>query len=189
MRRLSTPSSASTGAGDEALTLFSRMVRYVADNAQRCSRRPWLVSCSALRGRHHRQGWYGIGHLPAHVLGVQFRYGVSGIISNCGVGLTAAWVLTAVSWCTYPAVYLFPMLDLYCVADFIAKGGMGLGTYPFTYLASLSDMACQASSLSVVWAWLCTYPAFYLNLWCTLATRSEHPCSFFVHSSPHGEPA
>ena len=50
----------------------------------------------------------------------------------------------------------------YCVADIIAKGGMGLVTYPLTYLASRSDTACQASSPTVVWVSWGTYPAIYL---------------------------
>ena len=43
--------------------------------------------------------------------------------------------------------------DRYCLADIIAKRGMGLVTYPLTYMAFRSDIACQASSPTVVWAW------------------------------------
>jgi len=49
--------------------------------------------------------------------------------------------MTVVSWCTYPVVYIFPMLGLkgsncivgiqvgYCVADIVSKCGVGLLTY------------------------------------------------------------
>merc|ERR1712187_958057 len=53
----------------------------------------------------------------------------------------AALLTTMVSWCTYPVVYLFPMLRIsganavvgiqvgYCVADVISKCGVGLIIY------------------------------------------------------------
>ena len=49
--------------------------------------------------------------------------------------------MTVVSWCTYPIVYIFPMVGLsganavvgiqigYCVSDIISKCGVGLLTY------------------------------------------------------------
>merc|ERR1711907_862944 len=49
-----------------------------------------------------------------------------------------AQVMTVISWCTYPVVYLFPMLGInaatsvvsiqigYCVSDIISKCGVGL---------------------------------------------------------------
>merc|ERR1719224_212135 len=49
--------------------------------------------------------------------------------------------MTVVSWCTYPVVYIFPMLGFsgagaivgvqigYCVSDIISKCGVGLLTY------------------------------------------------------------
>merc|ERR1712160_69388 len=52
-----------------------------------------------------------------------------------------AQVLTVVSWCTYPVVYLFPMVGVspaksvvgiqlgYCVSDIISKCGVGLMIY------------------------------------------------------------
>ena len=55
----------------------------------------------------------------------------------------AQWV-TVVSWLTYPAVYIFPMLGLagasavvhiqvgYCVSDVISKCGVGLLIYRIT---------------------------------------------------------
>lgn len=55
-----------------------------------------------------------------------------------------AQVVTVVSWCTYPVVYVFPMLGLdggqavvaiqcgYCVSDIISKCGVGLIIYNIT---------------------------------------------------------
>merc|ERR1719272_482803 len=52
-----------------------------------------------------------------------------------------AQIMTVVSWCTYPVVYLFPMLGInpastvvgvqlgYCVSDIISKCGVGLIIY------------------------------------------------------------
>merc|ERR1712146_500414 len=54
------------------------------------------------------------------------------------MGIQVAQVMTVISWCTYPAVYLFPMLGInaatavvsiqigYCVSDIISKCGVGL---------------------------------------------------------------
>merc|ERR1712217_525594 len=59
-----------------------------------------------------------------------------------------AQVMTVVSWCTYPVVYLFPMLGIsasnavasiqlgYCVSDIISKCGVGLVIYQVTYAKS-----------------------------------------------------
>ena len=55
---------------------------------------------------------------------------------------------TVISWCTYPVVYLFPMLGIsasksvvgiqvgYCVSDIISKCGVGLLIYQITYAKS-----------------------------------------------------
>merc|ERR1712185_335032 len=52
-----------------------------------------------------------------------------------------AQIATVISWCTYPVVYLFPMLGIsaassvvsiqlgYCVSDIISKCGVGLVIY------------------------------------------------------------
>merc|ERR1719213_623975 len=52
-----------------------------------------------------------------------------------------AQVMTVVSWCTYPVVYLFPMLGIaasdavvaiqigYCISDIVSKCGVGLVIY------------------------------------------------------------
>jgi bacteriorhodopsin len=57
-------------------------------------------------------------------------------------------VMTVISWCTYPVVYLFPMLGIsasqavvaiqigYCVSDIISKCGVGLLIYQISYAKS-----------------------------------------------------
>ena len=57
-------------------------------------------------------------------------------------------VWTVISWCTYPIVYLFPMLGIggvnavvfiqlgYSVSDIISKCGVGLLIYQITYAKS-----------------------------------------------------
>merc|ERR1740116_516971 len=59
-----------------------------------------------------------------------------------------AQVMTCISWCTYPIVYLFPMFHLnpaksvvgiqlgYCVSDIISKCGVGLVIYQISYAKS-----------------------------------------------------
>merc|ERR1712232_118118 len=59
-----------------------------------------------------------------------------------------AQVMTVISWCTYPVVYLFPMFGItaakavvgiqigYCVSDIISKCGVGLVIYQITYAKS-----------------------------------------------------
>merc|ERR1712054_421929 len=58
--------------------------------------------------------------------------------------IQAAQKMTVISWCTYPVVYLFPMLGLngsqavvsiqvgYCASDIISKCGVGLMIYGIT---------------------------------------------------------
>jgi len=65
--------------------------------------------------------------------------------------IQAAQVMTVISWCTYPIVYLFPMLGItaskavvgiqigYCVSDIISKCGVGLVIYQITYAKSFKD--------------------------------------------------
>merc|ERR1712137_1163865 len=62
-----------------------------------------------------------------------------------------AQVMTVISWCTYPVVYLFPMLGInasdavvaiqlgYCVSDIISKCGVGLVIYQISYGKSCKD--------------------------------------------------
>jgi len=62
-----------------------------------------------------------------------------------------AQVVTVISWCTYPVVYLFPMLGIqastavvaiqvgYCVSDIISKCGVGLVIYQISYAKSSKE--------------------------------------------------
>merc|ERR1712232_408326 len=62
-----------------------------------------------------------------------------------------AQVVTVISWCTYPIVYLFPMLGMggseavvsiqigYCASDIISKCGVGILIYQITYAKSSKD--------------------------------------------------
>merc|ERR1712125_47756 len=65
--------------------------------------------------------------------------------------IKTAQVMTVISWCTYPIVYLFPMLGFkaatavvsiqlgYCVSDIISKCGVGLVIYQIAYAKSSKD--------------------------------------------------
>jgi len=67
--------------------------------------------------------------------------------------IKTAQVMTVISWCTYPVVYLFPMLMEgssgaaavvsvqlgYCVSDIISKCGVGLVIYQISYAKSSKD--------------------------------------------------
>merc|ERR1719313_808123 len=58
--------------------------------------------------------------------------------------IRTAQIMTVISWCTYPVVYLFPMLGIsaassvvsiqigYCVSDIVSKCGMGIVIYQIT---------------------------------------------------------
>jgi len=62
--------------------------------------------------------------------------------------IQSAQIITVISWCTYPVVYLFPMLGVtaqnavvaiqvgYCCSDIISKCGVGLLIYQITYAKS-----------------------------------------------------
>jgi bacteriorhodopsin len=62
--------------------------------------------------------------------------------------IRVAQIMTVISWCTYPVVYLFPMLGIkaseaivsiqvgYCVSDIISKCGVGLVIYQISYAKS-----------------------------------------------------
>merc|ERR1712086_1136490 len=62
-----------------------------------------------------------------------------------------AQLMTVISWCTYPVVYLFPMLGMggatsvvsvqlgYCVSDIISKCGVGLIIYQISKAKGDSD--------------------------------------------------
>lgn len=65
--------------------------------------------------------------------------------------IKVAQVMTVISWCTYPVVYLFPMMGLkeaaavvsiqlgYCVSDIISKCGVGLIIYQISYAKSTKN--------------------------------------------------
>jgi len=65
--------------------------------------------------------------------------------------IRTAQVMTVISWCTYPVVYLFPMLGVaaaeavvgiqigYCCSDIISKCGVGLVIYQITYAKSSKE--------------------------------------------------
>merc|ERR1712151_741196 len=66
-----------------------------------------------------------------------------------------AQVMTVISWCTYPVVYLFPMMGIsaakavvgiqvgYCVSDIVSKCGVGLLIYQITYAKSKQETLLQ----------------------------------------------
>merc|ERR1712054_601557 len=70
--------------------------------------------------------------------------------------IQSAQLMTVISWCTYPIVYLFPMLGVnaahsvvsiqigYCVSDIISKCGVGLLIYQITY--------AKSSGMSPAWS-------------------------------------
>jgi bacteriorhodopsin len=70
-----------------------------------------------------------------------------------------AQLMTVISWCTYPVVYLFPMLGLggteavvavqvgYCVSDIISKCGVGLLIYQITAAKSAAPESKNAERL------------------------------------------
>jgi len=65
--------------------------------------------------------------------------------------IQTAQVMTVISWCTYPIVYLFPMLGFnaaqavvsiqlgYCASDIISKCGVGLVIYQISYAKSCKE--------------------------------------------------
>merc|ERR1711918_50252 len=65
--------------------------------------------------------------------------------------IRTAQVMTVISWCTYPVVYLFPMLGIsaassvvsiqigYCVSDIISKCGVGLVIYQISCAKSSKE--------------------------------------------------
>merc|ERR1711904_457843 len=84
----------------------------------------------------------------------ELLFGLAGAIqseTDPGVAgkIRTACVMTVISWCTYPIVYLFPMLGIsaatavvsiqigYCVSDIISKCGVGLVIYQITYAKSM----------------------------------------------------
>jgi len=68
--------------------------------------------------------------------------------ANVKSKIQTAQLVTVISWCTYPIVYLFPMLGIdaaqavvsiqigYCASDIISKCGVGILIYQITYAKS-----------------------------------------------------
>merc|ERR1711862_753085 len=73
--------------------------------------------------------------------------------------IKTAQIMTVISWCTYPVVYLFPMLGInaasavvsiqigYCASDIISKCGVGLVIYQITYAKSCREKAGKEEPL------------------------------------------
>jgi len=69
--------------------------------------------------------------------------------------IQTAQLMTVISWCTYPVVYLFPMLGMggseavvsvqvgYCVSDIISKCGVGLLIYQITAAKSAAEQSAK----------------------------------------------
>merc|ERR1712050_731015 len=69
--------------------------------------------------------------------------------------IRVAQKMTVISWCTYPIVYLFPMLGFsaakavvsiqlgYCVSDIISKCGVGIVIYQISYAKSSKQNLLQ----------------------------------------------
>jgi bacteriorhodopsin len=65
--------------------------------------------------------------------------------------IQTAQLMTVISWCTYPIVYLFPMMGIdaaqavvsiqlgYCVSDIISKCGVGLVVYQISAAKSSKE--------------------------------------------------
>merc|ERR1712028_211440 len=74
--------------------------------------------------------------------------------------IRTAQVWTVVSWCTYPVVYLFPMMGInaahaivgiqigYCASDIISKCGVGLLIYQISYAKSAVEKKALVVSKS-----------------------------------------
>jgi bacteriorhodopsin len=72
-----------------------------------------------------------------------------------------AQVMTVISWCTYPIVYLFPMMGInaahaivgiqigYCASDIISKCGVGLLIYQISYAKSKIERAALVKTKAV----------------------------------------
>merc|ERR1712146_375795 len=86
----------------------------------------------------------------------QLLFGLAGAIQSESDPVLAgkirtACVMTVISWCTYPVVYLFPMVGIsaasavvsiqigYCASDIISKCGVGLVIYQITYAKSMKE--------------------------------------------------
>merc|ERR1712185_13625 len=78
--------------------------------------------------------------------------------------IQSAQLMTVISWCTYPVVYLFPMLGVnaasavvsiqigYCASDIISKCGVGLLIYQITYAKSNQEANKEVGSYKEIGA-------------------------------------
>merc|ERR1712100_708016 len=69
--------------------------------------------------------------------------------------IRTAQIMTVISWCTYPVVYLFPMFGIaaassvvpiqigYCASDIISKCGVGIVIYQITAAKSAQEKTAQ----------------------------------------------
>jgi len=74
--------------------------------------------------------------------------------------IRVAQVWTVISWCTYPVVYLFPMLGInaahavvgiqvgYCASDIISKCGVGIVIYQISYAKGLKFDNARSMAIS-----------------------------------------
>jgi len=90
--------------------------------------------------------WWAAAMAPFIYIVYELLVGLQGAVANekddeVKSLIVLAQRMTVVSWCTYPIVYIFPMVGLsganavvgvqigYCIADIISKCGVGLLTY------------------------------------------------------------
>ena len=100
--------------------------------------------------------WWTLAMIPFLYVVYTLLIGLQGAIKgeeNPEVRLKLTWVCwaTVISWCTYPIVYVFPMLGLdgpnavvaiqlgYCVSDIISKCGVGFLIYNITIAKSTDN--------------------------------------------------
>jgi bacteriorhodopsin len=100
--------------------------------------------------------WWAAAMLPFLYVVYTLTVGLSGTIASEGNPeiqgmLKAACYATVISWCTYPIVYVLPMMGLaganavvgiqlgYCLADVISKCGVGFLIYNITATKSAQD--------------------------------------------------
>jgi len=81
--------------------------------------------------------------------------------------IRSAQVVTVLSWCTYPVVYLFPMLGVnaatavvsiqigYCASDIISKCGVGLLIYQISLAKSMSSSIISTTTVTVTTTTTC----------------------------------
>jgi len=105
--------------------------------------------------------WWGLAMIPFLYIVYQLLVGLQGAVAKesdpkVKTLLNYACWATVVSWCTYPVVYVLPMLGLagadavvgiqlgYCVSDIISKCGVGFLIYNITMAKSASEPLLKA---------------------------------------------